>query len=476
MLINVQKKDIIWNYLGIFFSLGSQVIWLPVLIHYLPPDILGLWYVFASIGGMVELLDSGFTPTLSHCISYAWSGAIDLKKKGVVFSEERSGPNYALVYGIIKTCRMLYLGIALAAAVVMAGAGTFYLQWIASSYLTWQVYATWVLYILSTFINIYIGYYSVVLMGIGDVFRKNKATIFAKGSFLLLGTIGLVCGFGILSLGIAYFTSGFVMRFLCKYYLMKKHRFDTLLHRYENQKEYSRSHVLAMMWPNAWRDGLVTVTYYLTGQATVLMSSGFLLLYEVGIYSFSMQVINTIMGIANCMFWAYIPAIQSAYVSRKKELMKQLYVKSMACALHLSFWGIVVFAFIGIPVVQLLRSDFIIERPAFIILAFSIYLLNRHRNSAGFIVTMNKLPHTFSFIFFGIISLGATYIGLAYFHLGLWGLILIPLAVQSVYNNWKWNQVVNRYLETTEIGLMKSGTADLIRIVSDRIWKKRKRQ
>ena len=61
MQINTQKKDIIWNYLGIFFSLGSQVIWLPVLIHYLPPDILGLWYVFVSIGGMVELLDSGFT-------------------------------------------------------------------------------------------------------------------------------------------------------------------------------------------------------------------------------------------------------------------------------------------------------------------------------------------------------------------------------------------------------------------------------
>lgn len=85
MQINTQKKDIIWNYLGIFFSLGSQVIWLPVLIHYLPPDILGLWYVFVSIGGMVELLDSGFTPTLSHCMTYAWSGAMDLKKQGVVF-------------------------------------------------------------------------------------------------------------------------------------------------------------------------------------------------------------------------------------------------------------------------------------------------------------------------------------------------------------------------------------------------------
>lgn len=51
MQINAKTKDVVWNSLGIFFSLGSQVIWLPVLIHYLPPDILGLWYVFVSIGG-----------------------------------------------------------------------------------------------------------------------------------------------------------------------------------------------------------------------------------------------------------------------------------------------------------------------------------------------------------------------------------------------------------------------------------------
>lgn len=469
MQINTQKKDIIWNYLGIFFSLGSQVIWLPVLIHYLPPDILGLWYVFVSIGGMVELLDSGFTPTLSHCMSYAWSGAMDLKKQGVVFSGERSGPNYALVYGILSTCRTLYFGIACAATLVMLFAGTIYIQRIASAYLSWQVYATWGLYMASTFINLYIGYYAVVLVGIGDIFHKNRAQILAKGVFLLLGTAGLVCGFGLLSLGVAYFTSGFVLRFLCKRYLIRTHKFDEMFQKYRHQREYSKHHVLAMMWPNAWRDGLVTVTFYLTGQATVLMSSGFLSLYETGIYSFSMQVVNALLGIAGGMFGAYVPAIQSAYVSRNRKIMKNLYAKSMACLFHLSFWGIVVFASIGIPIVQILRHDFVIERPAFLLLALSIYLMVRHRNSACFISTMNKLPYTFSFIFFGIASISATYIGLAYFHLGLWGLILIPLVVQSIYNNWKWNLVVNRYLHTTEISLIWQGSLDLLSIIKEKL-------
>ena len=471
MQINIRKKDIIWNYLGIFFSLGSQVVWLPILLHYLSPDVLGLWYVFVSIGGLVELLDSGFTPTLSHSMSYAWSGARDLKKQGVIFSEDSSGPNYPLIYGILSTCRTLYFGIAVVASLVMLVAGTFYLQRIAASYLNWQVYATWGLYIVSTFINLYIGYYAVILVGIGDIFHKNKANILAKAFFLILGTIGLISGFGILSLGVAYFVSGFVTRFLCKHYLIKTHHFDELFLRFHHQNEYSKRHVLAMMWPNAWRDGLVTVTFYLTGQATVLMSSSFLTLYETGIYSFSMQVINALLGIANGMFGAYFPAIQSAYVSKNRKLMRKLYAKSMACTFHLSFWGIIGFILVGIPIVQLLRHDFIIEKSSFLVLAFSMYLLSRHRNSAAFIVIMNKLPYTFSFIFFGVISISATYVGLAYFHLGLWGLILIPLAVQSIYNNWKWNQVVNRYLHTTEIRLMRQGTADLMRIVGNKIFK-----
>ena len=34
-----------------------------------------------------------------------------------------------------------------------------------------------------------------------------------------------------------------------------------------------------------------------------------------------------------------------------------------------------------------------------------------------------------------------------------------------------WNQVVNRYLHTTEIRLMRQGTADLMRIVGKKIFK-----
>lgn len=75
MIINTNKSDIVWNYLGIITSLGSQVILLPILIKFLEPDVLGLWYIFVSIGSLVLLFDFGFNPTIARTVSYCWSGA-----------------------------------------------------------------------------------------------------------------------------------------------------------------------------------------------------------------------------------------------------------------------------------------------------------------------------------------------------------------------------------------------------------------
>lgn len=172
-------------------------------------------------------------------MSYAWSGAEDLQKQGVVFSQNKKEPNYPLVCSIMYTCRRLYFGIALAASLVMITAGTVHIQQIAKAYMNVQVYAAWGLYIVSTFINLYIGYYSVVLVGIGDVSNKNKANIFSKAVFLISGSIGLIAGMEILGMSIAYFASGFVIRFLSKRYLMKTHHFDTILKEYKHQNQYS---------------------------------------------------------------------------------------------------------------------------------------------------------------------------------------------------------------------------------------------
>lgn len=115
MIINTNKSDIVWNYLGIITSLGSQVILLPILIKFLEPDVLGLWYIFVSIGSLVLLFDFGFNPTIARTVSYCWSGAKSLNKIDVEYIEKDSNTNYELLYYVIKTCKILYLVIAIVA-------------------------------------------------------------------------------------------------------------------------------------------------------------------------------------------------------------------------------------------------------------------------------------------------------------------------------------------------------------------------
>lgn len=459
MIINVHTRDVLWNYAGVLFSFGSTLIFWPILIHFMSTDLVGIWFIFSSIGGVVQLFDFGFNPTISHSVSYAWSGAADLKKEGAVFASENVGPNMPLVLGVMRACRYLYLRIAILAAVVMLTFGTWYLNKVAYEYMSYEMYFAWIIYIVGVFLNLFIGYYSVVLLGIGDVFRQNEANIFAKIIYVFLGCIGIISGHGLLGISIAFLVSGVFQRFLCKRYLDKCHRFSKFSEASKYNK-YTIRNILKTMWHNAWRDGLVTATFYLTGQATVLIAGIFLSLSETGIYSMCMQVMNIIIGIANGSLPALTPAMHSAYANKNKEMARRLYKKAMGGFYALSILGVIGFIIVGVPVISWLKSDFVINRIQFLLLACSMILLTRHRNSAWFISTMNTLPYTFAFIAYAILSVIASYLGLALFNLGIMGLICIPLLVESIYNNWYWNVVVNQYLEISELDIVRTGVIE----------------
>ena len=73
MNIKITNKDIVWNYLGYGITFGINVILLPLVLHFLSEEELGLWYVFTSIGALVTLFDFGFAPQIARNITYAFS-------------------------------------------------------------------------------------------------------------------------------------------------------------------------------------------------------------------------------------------------------------------------------------------------------------------------------------------------------------------------------------------------------------------
>ena len=101
MIIN--RKDVIWTYLGKFFTVGVNIILLPLVMAALSESELGLWYVFASISQIVSLFDFGFSATISRHMTYAFSGAGKLEKTYVTDSVFNK-PNEQLMAGNYNLC------------------------------------------------------------------------------------------------------------------------------------------------------------------------------------------------------------------------------------------------------------------------------------------------------------------------------------------------------------------------------------
>lgn len=472
MKIKTNIKDVIWNYISIFFSLASQIIWLPALLYFLPSDDLGIWYIFVSIGSIVSLLDFGFTPQISRSAAYSWSGAEDLHKQGVSESTSTSEPNYGLLAAVMRSCRILYFFIAVVAFILMLVGGNVYLSHVIADY-TFERQAAWIIYIVSAFMNIYIGWYMVILRGIGDVAACGRSIVMAKIVMLIMGIILLMCDMGLIGLSVTMFVSSLVQRELAHWYLKYRHEITTLILLLRAKKTYSIKYVLSMIWPNAWRDGLVSSSEILTTQATVLLCGSFLSLIDTGIYSVSMQVVNAIINIARGLATSYIPAIQSAFVIRNMKTARQMIERSVASYYIICIGGCIVFVIIGIPILHLFRETFVIDRVVFVLLSVHMLLMDRHKLSAFFISTTNSLPYTKAFIISSISSFLASYILVGYAGLGIYGIILGAFIVQCLYNNWHWNMYLNSWFDTTEISMIKEGTIQNWKSVKSRLSKAR---
>ena len=131
MEIQIHKDDVIWSYLGNFFQYFTSIIILPIVLSSLTKGELGLWYTFASIGILATYLDFGFSTTLVRNITYAWSGAKTIKRKGIDKIDADSEIDILFLDQIIFTCRLVCLLVAVFAIVIMLACGIPYIIYIS---------------------------------------------------------------------------------------------------------------------------------------------------------------------------------------------------------------------------------------------------------------------------------------------------------------------------------------------------------
>lgn len=118
MKIEIKRKDIIWSYAAKMFSIGSGFITLPLILHLLTPEEIGMNYLMLTISSMIGFLDFGFSPQFGRNFTYVSSGAQKLKRQGI--EENINGNvNYHLLATMIKTAKFVYRRLAIVSLLLM---------------------------------------------------------------------------------------------------------------------------------------------------------------------------------------------------------------------------------------------------------------------------------------------------------------------------------------------------------------------
>lgn len=443
--INIQRKDVIWSYLGNFFKLSTNIILLPIILKLLPGEDLGLWYVYATISQLVVLLDFGFAATLARNITYTWCGAKTLQKKSLdnVFLEQNT--DWASFKSILETCKFIYIIISSVALVLLLTVGTIYIQSLDSSEtLSWVVYAA------SVFLNLLFCYYTSFLRGIGAIAENNKAGVISKIAQVLFSLIFLCCGLGLLGLSLGYLLSGLTLRVVSRYYFLRYENIGTNLKLVRIENRFSELiKNFKIVWYNASRDGLVTLSNYLSTQANTLLCSSMIGLNTTGAYGLSVQL-STMVGTLACLpYSTYLPKLQEYAAKQEIKLSTRLFSSTMFLYIFL-FCLLSLGCFIFLPVVRWLKPSLPFDNTLLLgVLIYSLIYYIYH-NFASYISTYNTLPYTKAFIVSSILSVLGSYLLLKYTNLDVWALIVAPLAVSICYNIWKWPKYI---LDQSKISL-----------------------
>lgn len=462
MSIKITKKDIIWNYVGVFFSFGSNLLITPLIMYFLNDDMLGLWYVFLSIGNIITLFDFGFSSTLSRNVAYVWSGASELKKESGV-TAKNDKPNWYLLNKVIKTCKIVYLAVSVIAIIIMMTVGSFYIKYISRDIAGYAHFVAWFIYCIAAYLNLFYGYYTTFLKGVGNVQGQNKARIIGRVFQIVISLVLLSMGFGIVGVSLAFLFDGLLYRGICKVFFFKFRNIGQTLKEkniacsFEEVKE-----LFYIVWHNAWRDGVVQISNYLATQAMTIITSLFLSLSQTGIYSISLQLLTTIASVASAMFNAELPELQSLFISNEEKKTKYLVSKVMFVYFFLFWIGVIAFVIVGIPVLKLIKPSYEFSIPFIFAMAFYQFMLQRRSNYACFIAARNEIPYMTSFAISSMVAVIMAYLGMKYWSGDMWYLVGIQCLIQGVFNFWYWPRRVRKMIKINQVELICIGAREVI--------------
>lgn len=465
MKIKLTKRDYIWSYVGVFFSVCLYIIMTPFALYYLEADMYGLWGVFQSVAGITTLFDFGFSTTFARNINYCWCGAKELKKTGVIFADSQE-PNYKLMKCTMTACKYVFLAISLIAFLIMATIGTGYIEYICRDVDGNTPLIAWGLYLIAIFLNLYYGYFNSFLRGIGAIAQVNLATVTGRIIQIVATVTLLIAGYGIVGTGIAYLLYGLVFRILSKRSFYNYKGLGKALKKTEENTDIDDiKQMFFIVWHNASREGIVTLANYLANQACTIICSLFMTLSVTGVYSLAVQLATAISNVAGVFYTANQPVLQSAYISQDKKKMRKTMALIVVSFVIFFSMGIILVITVGIPILRFIKPDVHLERKLMIGVALYQFMLKYRNCYTSYFSCTNRIPYVRAFLMSSLLCVCLAYTGLKMFDIGITWLVLAQIISQGIYNFWYWARRAHIELELSIKDTICLGIEELFGII-----------
>lgn len=464
--ITTTKKDIIWNYIAIFFNMGTGVIVLPLILHFLSAEEIGLNYLMLTISSMVALIDFGFSPQIGRNITYALSGAKRVEREGL-HDEANADPNYRLLSTVIQAAKFIYRRLSIVVLVLMLTLGTYYIHHVTHGFQDVNnSLLIWIVFCISNYFNIYFIYYRSLLTGSGKIYESSVSIILSKLTYIITCGVLVFCGFGLISVVVANMLAPLVL-FAYSHIMFYTPQMKAQLP--SDIKKEETSEAISGIWYNAKKLGINSLGSFAILKLNLFLVGLFLPLSVVGSFGILTQVVPTLSGVATALFYSYQPQIASLQVVHDKvEITRKLSITVVV------FWLIMIFGGAALVlllpwVLQLIGSN--AEVPPMLISILYLIVMTLEGNHTIFstvIVTANKVPFVKAGLLSGALIGVLMYLSLRFTSLDLLGVVLAQGLVQLAYNNWKWPKYVLDDLKVNAFTFVQQGNIGLYNILKNR--------
>jgi O-antigen/teichoic acid export membrane protein len=445
-LNRLHNSAVVWSWGFNAVRLVSGIVLLPLVLRELSPADLGMYYVLLSLVALAPIIDFGFGPTIGRFIGYAMGGARTLQAQGVFKSAESAAlPNYTLLWQLLATTRTLYRYIAIGVFVIMGIWGTYVVELRigeTSSELITRL--AWGITLVATVFDIYWNWWSTYLLGMNEVRSAARIGLLAMLAKLVMASVLLLSGAGLLSVPIGSLVGSAIWRGLARMKCL------ALLKNQPRPEKIEIKENFRILWPNSWRLGIQFMSGYLTLNANTAICLAAFGLAANARYGLSIQLMNIAAEMAAVWTGTKWPQI-AQFQARHEHLSIQRVLRPRFWLQNVTFLilagGII---FCGPTLLRWFGSGKeMLPSPWLQILMLYAFLNMQFVLWGTLIATGNRLSYLWPTVATNVLSLMLSLALVHFTTLGLGALVLGPLLAGIIFNYWYWPPFAARGIGTT---------------------------